>query len=600
MTLPPTSITLDPNPHPALSYAGLRAEALELLGRLCGDQWSDFNSHDPGITILEQLCFALTELAYRVNFPIEDLLASAGPDWQPEPAEILVGDPVTRDDLIDLVRRLGAQVALVEVVDQPALPLYFRPGPGGRGDLDLERGVAGLDQKSVVPKGVLRIAAQLAPGEPAGGASSLMELASPIHAARLLGRDFELTLHNPFQVFVRARLEVELARSADQLMAEIHRRLNRVIGAAASSAKGSTRRQGLRGADLIQALKGLPEVRQVCSLELAKEAAGPFHHWHLALPAGGAVLAANSSIELLHRGLPLQLPAARAAIKPEAASPALAAASGPASPVPKGRRRQLTSQASLAHQLPAVYGVGPAGLPAGATAERRAQARQLRAYLLFFDQLLANGQAQLALAPKLLSPVAPDDPHPLDSYGVLLADDPELDLAGLRRVDGVGPETRLRQALRHATPAAGDGANRLALLAHLLRRVGERLGIYQQLPGPAQAGANAQLADKALVADRSAFLRRIVPLSGGRGSGPNQLQPDAAAASPSRSTPTGFRQECCSTDAAARPRPASCSRSTSSARAKSGAAAPPCPIAATMACIAKAIGTRLAIENSQG
>ena len=35
-----------------------------LLGRLCGDQWSDFNSHDPGITILEQLCFALTELGF--------------------------------------------------------------------------------------------------------------------------------------------------------------------------------------------------------------------------------------------------------------------------------------------------------------------------------------------------------------------------------------------------------------------------------------------------------------------------------------------------------------------------------------------------------
>jgi hypothetical protein len=127
------AIALDPNPHPALSYAGLRAEALELLGRLCGDQWSDFNIHDPGITILEQLCFALTELAYRINFPIEDLLASAGPDWQPGPADILVGDPVTEADLIALLRSLGAEVALVRAVDQPALPLYFRPRPGGRG-----------------------------------------------------------------------------------------------------------------------------------------------------------------------------------------------------------------------------------------------------------------------------------------------------------------------------------------------------------------------------------------------------------------------------------------------------------------------------------
>jgi hypothetical protein len=121
------SIALDPNPHPALSYAGLRSEALELLGRLCGDQWSDFNSHDPGITILEQLCFALTELAYRSQWSIEDLLASAGPDWQPAAREILGGDPVTRDDLIALVRALGCEAVRVEALDQPDLALYFRP-----------------------------------------------------------------------------------------------------------------------------------------------------------------------------------------------------------------------------------------------------------------------------------------------------------------------------------------------------------------------------------------------------------------------------------------------------------------------------------------
>jgi len=51
MTTLPPSITLDSAPHPALSYAGLRAEALELLGSLCVAPWSDFNTHDPGITI---------------------------------------------------------------------------------------------------------------------------------------------------------------------------------------------------------------------------------------------------------------------------------------------------------------------------------------------------------------------------------------------------------------------------------------------------------------------------------------------------------------------------------------------------------------------
>ena len=540
MAIPAPSINFDPNPHPALSYAGLRAEALELLGRLCGDQWSDFNSHDPGITILEQLCFALTELAYRINFPIEDLLASAGPDWQPAPADILVGDPVTEADLIALLRSLGAEVALVQTLDQPALPLYFRARPGGRGDLDLERGLARFDQTSVIPKGVLRLSVQQGssqPGtnqpssnQPDDGASFLLQIASHVHGSRLLGRDFELALHQPFQVFVQASLEVEPAGSTDQLLAAIHNCLNRVIGAAASSARGSARSPGLRCADLIKELKGLPEVRQVCSLRLAKDAAGPFQPWYLPLPeAGGACLAANPQIELLHRGLPLECQSTSnvkevAVSSATATGPAAAGASIPSAPVAKGRQRQLISQVSLARQLPAVYGVGLAGLPAGASGERRSQVQQLRAYLLFFDQLLANSQAQLALAPKLLSPVAADDPHPLDTYAVLLADDPELDLAGLRRVGGDSPETWLRQAL-HSAPVGGANTNRPALLAHLLSRFGEQLGIYQQLPGPAKADA------KALVADRSAFLRRIAPLSGGRGSGPNLLPLDAALAS---------------------------------------------------------------------
>jgi hypothetical protein len=42
------------------------------------------------------------------------------------------------------------------------------------------------------------------------------------------------------------------------------------------------------------------------------------------------------------------------------------------------------------------YGVGPAGLPANAGVERIAQARQLKAYLLFFEQRLVDYLAQLA------------------------------------------------------------------------------------------------------------------------------------------------------------------------------------------------------------
>ena len=40
-------------------------------------QWTDYNTHDPGITLLETLCYAITDLSNRVALPIEDLLWAA-------------------------------------------------------------------------------------------------------------------------------------------------------------------------------------------------------------------------------------------------------------------------------------------------------------------------------------------------------------------------------------------------------------------------------------------------------------------------------------------------------------------------------------------
>ena len=56
-------------------------------------------------------------------------------------------------------------------------------------------------------------------------------------------------------------------------------------------------------------------------------------------------------------------------------------------PVPAGNYMQLDEYASIEYLFPLTYGIGKAGLPANAGDERRAQAKQLKAYLLFYDQL---------------------------------------------------------------------------------------------------------------------------------------------------------------------------------------------------------------------
>jgi hypothetical protein len=57
-----------------MDYDYLRKEGIRYAQALSGDIWTDYNEHDPGITILEQLCYALTELGYKTNFNIEVFL----------------------------------------------------------------------------------------------------------------------------------------------------------------------------------------------------------------------------------------------------------------------------------------------------------------------------------------------------------------------------------------------------------------------------------------------------------------------------------------------------------------------------------------------
>lgn len=70
MTISKNSGALD------LDYETLRLDALALVQKLSGNLWTDYNIHDPGVTLLEEIIFAMTELGYKTDFEIEDFLTS--------------------------------------------------------------------------------------------------------------------------------------------------------------------------------------------------------------------------------------------------------------------------------------------------------------------------------------------------------------------------------------------------------------------------------------------------------------------------------------------------------------------------------------------
>ena len=128
-------------------YDELRELGLRHIQELSRKIWTDYNTHDPGVTMLEVLCYAITDLGHRAGQNIEDILA-------PEPkgenksgnrnfytaAEILPSRPITLDDLrkiiIDTavdeitsggeVVRVGVKNAWIETGGEPEVPVWAK------------------------------------------------------------------------------------------------------------------------------------------------------------------------------------------------------------------------------------------------------------------------------------------------------------------------------------------------------------------------------------------------------------------------------------------------------------------------------------------
>lgn len=60
---------------PAEDYAAMRKQGFKNIEKLGSSIWTDYNNSDPGITILEAVAYAITDLAYRTGFEVKDLLA---------------------------------------------------------------------------------------------------------------------------------------------------------------------------------------------------------------------------------------------------------------------------------------------------------------------------------------------------------------------------------------------------------------------------------------------------------------------------------------------------------------------------------------------
>lgn len=266
-----------------------------------------------------------------------------------------------------------------------------------------------------------------------------------LHAHRSLCEDFRVFKSVAIdEIYVCADIEVGTEADIEEVLAEVYYRIDRFLSPAVNfysiaelmakkySAdqifEGPVLQHGfidpaelqrsslmthVRVSDLVQVLMDIKDVRAVKNILLTDAVAGVprtvDEAWCLTVPANHAVrLDIQRSKIVFYKGIIPYRADKQEVLEKLADRQALDRFSRLARKdydldKPSGQDQLIQRYRSIQNDFPLCYGIGWEGLPRSADAKRRAQAKQFKAYLLFFDQLLANYFAQLAHLKDLFS-----------------------------------------------------------------------------------------------------------------------------------------------------------------------------------------------------
>ena len=435
MTEQSLTITTAPLPDPGTDYVVLRDKAVQLVQQMAGDTWTDFNASDPGVTILEQLCYALTELSYRADYPVADLLCdpatgklSLGPAGLYLARAIMPVNPVTTNDfrrlLIDRVPGLG-NVWLTRC------PTKDTDGVNGLYKLALHVPSqdpccrsAKHDHEHVRSRALATYRARRALCEDVHGATVLKLLNTRVSATVQLDAAADAATVLAALMFRLGMLFAPEPRrqsldslvAAGQSTAEIFDGPLMLRGFIADDQLTALPRSFLLN-DVLETMAATDGVVAVNDLQVIVEEDQPI------APAPGEIDVPEDCLLWLTTApqdgrFAIRLYRDAVECRPDADQVAalldgLWAAQRRTYPLwgdygdtyaaPTGRQQDLSVYTSVQDQFPNAYGIGPYGVPYEATPARRGQAKQLKGYLLVFDQLMADYFAQLAFLRELFS-----------------------------------------------------------------------------------------------------------------------------------------------------------------------------------------------------
>ncbi|MFH0783134.1 MAG: diguanylate cyclase [Pseudomonadota bacterium] len=432
--------------EPSLNYDLLRQEGLKHIESLARRIWTDYNLHDPGVTILELLCYAITDLGYRISLPLEDILADES-DGQSDlalfhsGAAILPMAPLTQNDYRKLLLDCdGVKNAWLNEREGGEVPLFVQ-SCGER--LTSDKALTG--NLPIALKGFYDVALEIEEGRTSDSGKIIAAVRKRLMENRNLCEDFlDISVVARQQYILCAEIDIDLQVQVEQVEAAVFVELQRYLtpeirfysleemlerGVPTEDIfLGPLLRYGfIDDCELEQAqprttiplsdviriimavpgIKGIREIRLACQ-DPSGEGTTSGDPWNQQIPKNTlAILNPDRSRIVFYKGhVPLQanrqeVTKLLAVERNEQTAKKVVRQEDIA--IPSGRYRHLGHYETIQNDFPATYGIGREGLAENVTDLRRTQAKQLKAYLLFFDQVLANYFAQLAHVRALFS-----------------------------------------------------------------------------------------------------------------------------------------------------------------------------------------------------
>lgn len=404
-------------PHQDFNF--LKDEAIDYIQNHIGNEWTNFNPSDPGMTILDQVCYAMTELGYCTDFSIPDILTDSTGKMEIEnqfymPYKILTTAPYTINDykkyIIDGIEEVYNVV--IAPYNQNLLAfsrvyqIYLYINPDITHDIKCNN----------ICKSVYYY----------------------LNQSRNIGELFNMPIALQ-QQNCRIGGNIELEKSADEhaVLLELQNKIRNYIFPkidqmnydamkedgydAATIYDGPYLKNGwisddsladkkdtIKAIDLIPVMESVTGVISVSGIQLYQntdnvqalqatqnqllfvDIVNSYKEKKLTLNANGKQIAADAFG-------PLQINMGQYQDNVTSLN------NKPTIKLPKSSYRDINSYYSIQNTFPQQYGIGDDKIEDDSLPVQVAQSRQLKGYLTLFDQVLANQFSQLANVPKLFS-----------------------------------------------------------------------------------------------------------------------------------------------------------------------------------------------------